>query len=321
YGSLASTLTTISLEYNDFKAVSDVASLTSLVALRNLHLKGNSISSMVVAGAAVPTFPPSLQYLDVSYNSIRDWSFVDALAIRFPGLSGLRIAHNPVYDLGDADAKAPSAEESHMLTIGRLAGLKTLNFTQIGSEDRKNAEIFYLSRLAKQLAAVPESAEPGIITLHPRYAELCSIHGEPDVVRRSGVNPSFLEARLITVHIHNHRNQSRKTARIPKAFDIYSVKSIAGKLFRISPLRLRLIWETDEWDPVADFADTGDSSDEEEETLAASAADAHRLHDGGPPSESHRGRWVKREVELRDSPKQLGYCVDGMDVRIRIEPT
>ncbi|RCI15368.1 hypothetical protein L249_6757 [Ophiocordyceps polyrhachis-furcata BCC 54312] len=321
YGSLASTLTTINLEYNDFRSVSDLASLTSLVALRNLHLKGNSISNMVASGVAVPTFPPSLQYLDVSYNHIRDWSFVDALAIRFPGLTGLRITHNPVYDLGDADAKAPSAEESHMLTIGRLAGLKSLNFTQFGTEDRKNAEIFYLSRIAKQLAAVPESAGPGIIALHPRYAELCSIHGEPDVVRRSGINPSFLEARLITVHFYNHRDQSRRKACIPKAFDIYSVKSIAGKLFRLSPLRLRLIWETDEWDPVANFEDAGHSSDEDEDALAGSAVDPYHRNDGGPPPESQPGRWVKREVELRDSPKQLGYCVDGMDVRIRVEPT
>lgn len=31
------------------------------------------------------------------------------------------------------------------------------------------------------------------------------------------------------------------------------------------------------------------------------------------------GRWIEREVELKDGPKQLGYCVDGLDVSIRIE--
>ncbi|PFH59252.1 hypothetical protein XA68_12623 [Ophiocordyceps unilateralis] len=322
YRSLASTLTTINLEYNDFRAVSDLASLTSLTALRNIHLKGNAITDMVASGATAPTFPPSVQYLDLSYNNIREWSFVDALSTRFPGLTGLRIAHNPVYDQGDADAKAPSSEESRMLTIGRLANLKSLNFTQITVEDRKNGEIFYLSRIAKQLATVPEFAEPTVIALHPRYAELCRIHGDPDIIRRTGVNPSFLESRLITVHFSLHQSHTRKTARIPKAFDMYSVKGIAGKLLGLSPLRFRLVWETDEWDPIAGYDEAGESSDEEE-ALSDSVAYAEHHHRGEeepPPSESQSGRWVKREVELRDSPKQLGYCVDGIDVRIRVEP-
>ncbi len=31
------------------------------------------------------------------------------------------------------------------------------------------------------------------------------------------------------------------------------------------------------------------------------------------------GRWVKREVELKDGPRQFGYCVDGLEARIRVE--
>ncbi|PHH80081.1 hypothetical protein CDD80_2923 [Ophiocordyceps camponoti-rufipedis] len=317
YRSLTSTLTTLNLEYNDFRAVSDLATLADLTALRNLHLKGNAIVNMAAPDASAPIFPLSLQYLDVSYNDIRDWSFVDALATSFPGLNGLRIAHNPVYDHGwDQDDKTPfSSEESHMLTIGRLASLQTLNFTQIKAQDRKNAEIFYLSRIAKQLAAVPEPAEPSVIALHPRYRHLCSVHGSPDVIRRSGVNPAFLESRLITVHFHLARSHASATARIPKACDMYSVKGAAGKLLGVSPLRLRLIWETDEWDPVAGCEAIGESSDEEDDVDDPS----RRPPPGEPSSGTLSGRWVKREVELRDSPKQLGYCVDGMDVRIRVE--
>lgn len=287
------------------------------MALRNLHLKGNNIAGMAAPGSAAPTFPPSVRYLDVSYNKIREWSFVDALSTHFPGLTGLRIAHNPVYDRQDAETKTPSSEESHMFTIGRFANLKSVNFTQVRPDDRRNAEIFYLSRIAKQLASVPETAEHAILALHPRYSELCTIYGEPDVIRRHEVNPSFLEARLITVSFHC-QGRGKRTSRIPKAFDIYSVRGIAGKLFGLSPLRIRLIWETGEWDPVANYDEqVGESSDEDE--FSADVADGSRVDMQEAQAKGGSGRWSKREIELKDGPRQLGYCVDGLDVCIRVE--
>ncbi|KND95341.1 Tubulin-specific chaperone E [Tolypocladium ophioglossoides CBS 100239] len=323
YRNLTSTLTSINLEYNDFHAMSDLASLTALKALRNLHLKGNSITGMAAPGTTAPIFPPSLQYLDVSYNDIQEWSFVDALSAHFPGLAGLRLAHNPVHDKHGGETKAPSSEESHMFTIGRVASLTSVNFTQIKPADRTNAEMFYLSRIAKQLATVPESAEHTILALNPRYAKLCKIYGEPDVIRRNEVNPSFLEARLVSVSFRHEGKGQQKTSRIPKSFDIYAVKGIAGKLFGLSPLRLRLIWETGEWDPVAGYDERdGESSDEGDSVLVEAAGQGGG--DDHPEGEDKyakdkSGRWVKREVELTDGPKQLGYCVDGLDVTVRIE--
>jgi hypothetical protein len=233
-------------------------------------------------------------------------------------LVGLRIGHNPFYDAVDADAKASSSEESHMFTVARLASLKSLNFSQVTPADRTNAEMFYLSRIGKQLAAAPEEAEAEVLALHPRYAELCEIYGAPNVVRRLEVNPAFLEARLITVGFHLDGGEERAT-KIPKSYDIYAVKGVAGKLFDMSPLKLSLIWETGEWDPVAGFDDQeGDSSDEEdaEEERERKEVDKNAADEDntGKP-----GRWVKREVELKDGPRQLGYCVDGLDVKIRVE--
>ncbi|UNI14718.1 hypothetical protein JDV02_001319 [Purpureocillium takamizusanense] len=327
YGSLTRTLTSINLEYNGFTAVSDLASLASLSALRNLHLKGNSIKEMTAPNASTTIFPHSLKYLDVSYNKIEDWSFVDALATHFPGITGLRIAHNPVYDAQkDGDTKtASSAEESHMFTIARLAGLKSVNFTHIQHADRTNAEMFYLSRIARQLAAVPESAEQSVLAQHPRWAELCDMYGEPDVVRRSEVNPLFLEARLVTVRFHYEDGSGtarKRTTRIPRSFDIYAVKGIAGKLFGVSPLTVRLVWETGEWDPVAQYDERdGESSDEDDDDDDADMVGGTPSEDNEDYSRERAGRWIKREVELRDGPKQLGYCVDGQDVDIRVEVT
>ncbi|KAJ3500333.1 hypothetical protein NM208_g17167 [Fusarium decemcellulare] len=317
YGSLTSTLTSINLEINEFTSFVDISTLTKLTALRNIHLKGNNISAIAPEGSEAPVFPASVQYLDVSWNNIQSWTFVDQLPKHFSGLTALRIGHNPFYDAVDIDAKASSAEESHMLAVARLASLKSLNFSVITPADRTNAEMFYLSRIAKQLAAVPEDGEAEVLALHPRYAELCEMYGEPNIVRRLEVNPAFLEARLITVGFHVNGGEEKVT-QVPKSFDIYAVKGVAGKLFGLSPLKLGLIWETGEWDPVAGFDEQeGDSSDEEEaeEERERQGIETHAAEGtAGKP-----GRWVKREVELKDGPRQLGYCVDGMDVKIRVE--
>ncbi|UZP32702.1 hypothetical protein NXS19_000518 [Fusarium pseudograminearum] len=318
YGSLLSTLTSINLEINEFTTFADISTLTSLTSLRNIHLKGNNITAIALEGVEGPIFSESVQYLDVSYNNIQSWTFVDQIPKHFPGLVGLRIGHNPFYDAVDADAKSSSSEESHMFTVARLASLKSLNFSQVTAADRTNAEMFYLSRIGKQLAAAPENAEAEILALHPRWAELCEIYGAPSIMRRSEVNPSFLEARLITVSFHR-RGEDERVTRIPKSYDIYAVKGVAGKLLGLSPLKLALIWETGEWDPVAGFDDQeGESSDEEEaeEERERKEVDANAADED---SASKPGRWVKREVELRDGPRQLGYCVDGLDVKIRVE--
>lgn len=62
------------------------------------------------------------------------------------------------------------------------------------------------------------------------------------------------------------------------------------------------MWETGEWDPVADYQDEVDSSDEEE------------MHGG-----DERGMWVKREVELDGGTREVGFWVEGMEATIRVE--
>src|SRR4051812_4214710 len=56
---LTSSLTSLNLEYNDFTAFSDLASLAALGSLRSLHLKGNNIAQVVdpESDAPPPVFP------------------------------------------------------------------------------------------------------------------------------------------------------------------------------------------------------------------------------------------------------------------------
>ncbi|KAI2618472.1 Thioesterase/thiol ester dehydrase-isomerase [Hypoxylon sp. NC1633] len=328
---LSSTLVSLNLEFNSFIAIANFASLAGLTSLRNLHLKGNYISTITQdTSHTPPVFSASLKYLDLSYNQVSSWAFVDSLPACFPGLTSLRFSHNPIYDNPDPEFSTQSktiTEEAYMFTVGRLANIKTLNFGTISNSDRQDAEMFYLARIAKHLAAVPESQEAEITKHHGRYAELCELYGPPAVNRRKEINPAFLEARLVTVHFSfqstgKEGSVIERTSRIPKSFDIYAVKGIAGKLFGARPLNLRLIWETGEWDPVAGFDDeVEDSSDEEEDRNGEKESEVENTTnlDEGTQPESKTGKWVKREVELQDGPRQLGFCVDGLEAQIRVE--
>ncbi|EAA29675.2 RNI-like protein [Neurospora crassa] len=341
--SFTSTLVSLNLEFNEFTSLEDITALTSISTLRNLHLKGNSISTIMSSPSKeVPVFGKSLQYLDMSYNKVSDWSFVDALLDVFPGLTSLRFSHNPIYENPgledgavletDSSKKGTAAsDEAFMLMVARLPSIRTLNFSNITAADRTNAEMYYLSRIARQLSTTAEAEEAQVLARHRRWAELCDLYGEPVVSRQQDINPNYLEARLITVHFYLaepassesgvNTSTEERIVQIPKSFDIYAVKGIAGRMFGLPPLKLRLVWETGEWDPVGGFDDhDGDSSEDEEiEAERERRQDDAASLAGTSIAGKKGGRFVRREVELKDGPRQFGYCVDGLEAKLRVE--
>lgn len=57
---------------------------------------------------------------------------------------------------------------------------------------------------------------------------------------------------------------------LPRTVGIYKLKGLVGKMFGLRPMSLRLVWETDEWDPVPGLDDDDDwgVSDEEEDEVS-----------------------------------------------------
>lgn len=111
-----------------------------------------------------------------------------------------------------------------------------------------------------------------------------------------------------------------KTAEIPRTVSVYKVKGVAGRLFGIRPLSCRLMYETGEWDPVG--GEEGDEwscseSDDDDEV----GVDGGEVGNGGAErEEKNRGKWVRREVELVDGTREVGFWVEGMEARVRVEP-
>lgn len=232
------------------------------------------------------------------------------------------MSHNPLYATSEDSEASGNADEGWMLTLARLGKLTSLNFSNITAADRSNAEMFYLSRIARQIAEVPESDKDSIVANHKRYAELCEKYGAPTIVRKTAgtINPGFLEARLIRItfcfQAAFNDGQTQKitlSKEVPKSFDVYRVKGIVGKMFGIQPLGLRLIWETGEWDPVAGYEEEDDSDEDEDEEREEKIVDPEKQ------AIREKGRWMKRQVEIEESTRLIGNCVDGSEATIRVE--
>lgn len=248
-----------------------------------------------------------------------------------------------------------TVDEAFMLTLARLASVTTVNYSKVSNQDRTNGELYYLSLIGKELSAFPESQERSILAQHPRYSELCDIYGPPAIKRagdpaRGGaaVNPRSLAARLVNFRFYlspsaqfpervrkdDNGGIQEHAQEIPRTFDIYRVKAIVSRIFGLQPLSFRLIWETEEWDPV-DEANVGedewDSGAEEEdaegegETNAEDAKEEKGEKTGTDTDTVVTGedgnKFVKREVELVDSTRQVGFLFsdDLREARVRVE--
>lgn len=191
--------------------------------------------------------------------------------------------------------------------------------------------MYYLSRIAKAMADVPETEVTNITSQHPRFAELCNIYGAPTVTRKAAmaVDPNSIAARLITFTFyfplspseHESAEPVARTKMIPRAFDIYRLKGIVGRLFGKKPMSLKLTWESGELDPVAGYEEEWDSSDEEEIVEGENNDQLHRKREDAMSADElvKTGKWVRREVELVDSTREVGFWIDGKEARVRVE--
>lgn len=335
---ISNTITTLTLDNNQFQSLSSIQHLTALPNLTHLSLQGNKIrsarsSSPGSEGDELPRFSSSLTELDLSRNEIGSWSFVNLLPEIFPGLTALRISRNPLYkeplDYPSDPDTIPvpmTIDEAYMLTLSRLSSLESLNYTSITPQDRYNGELYYLSRIAKELSGSAPSEEQAVLASHPRYHELCELHGAPVINRVStteigGINPKSLEAQLITFTFYmpaSVREDTVHKIEIPKSFDIYRVKAIVSRRFSLTPLRFKLMWETEEWDPVDETKigeDEWDSEDEMEEAGEESAKTARATDN------DDNNKYVRREVELTDSTREVGFWFssDAREAKVRVE--
>lgn len=109
--------------------------------------------------------------------------------------------------------------------------------------DRQSAETYYLSIIARELSAVPEKEASTVISWHPRFAELCSIYGEPAIKRAtsSSFHPDSLASGMIRctlrlddgVQLGVLETERIKERQIPRSFTVYNMLGVFGMEFGI----------------------------------------------------------------------------------------
>ncbi|KAJ5659779.1 Leucine-rich repeat typical subtype [Penicillium longicatenatum] len=337
---LANSITSLNLEGNSITSISALRHLAALPHLGHLSVRWNNISTILEdSNDAAPDFhfPKSVFSLDLSRNNITSWKFLNHLPILFPGLTTLRVSTNPLYDeppLPPSIAAATSTlgasnpmtvDEAFMLTLARFPStLHMLNYSIISPQDRLNAEMYYLSLIGKELSATSEAEEERVLATHPRYAELCELYGEPRITRavesdgssKRIIHPRSVAARLVKMAFSLSPHPTQILVKeIPHSFNTYQLKALVSRLFDLPPYGFELVWETDEWDPVAKVT-------VDEEDWAEDSEDEMPQPSHVESTSEDFSRFVRREVELVDSTRDIGFLFQGetgeMKIRVNV---
>lgn len=302
----------LDLSGNRFESFTALRALAGLPQLGTLLLKGNSVGANTTnQHKPDDTHFDMVSELELRDNKIASWSFFNTLPAIFPAMKHIRIAGNPLYrDLKSAEGKALSTDDGYMLTIARLPQLELLNYSKITDKERLNAETYYLGQIAIGLSNANEQQREVVLAGNPRYQALCEEYGEPTISTKPKVNEvdlNSLAARLVNITFIPYSSKlqpcSEWTEEVPKSLNTYALLGIVGKRISVMPLKLRLVWETGERDPVRDEGSEApewwDSSDED--------------------TDAEGGEWTAREVELVPGTRPLGTYMEGRTARVRVE--
>jgi hypothetical protein len=198
----------------------------NLKGLENLNIADNQISTIL---------PPkskfgSLKVLNMNRNRVNTWKEIHLLN-SFPQLVEIRVAGNPVCEA------VPITERSTIL-VGRLKNALRLNGSEINEKSRRDAECYYLTLAHKDLK-LENFAE-----LHPRYQELCALHGTPVDAKME----TTVADRLIVVKLLHPETKELVEKKIPKQTIIRSFKTIVARTLWPTgwqkAIRGTLVWTT-----------------------------------------------------------------------------
>jgi len=155
------------------------------------------------------------------------------------------------------------------IVIARLPRLRVLDGTSVSQHQRVDAELLYLSRVARE--SFPSDAAR--VAAHPRWAELCEAHGTPDVTSDKKNKDDKLKNHLIEISASfsvDSPPQSTEAMRLTK-----TVKVLPSTPLRILRLRLLKLFkaprraECELWIRMADgehvpLGDLGGTDDDKE---------------------------------------------------------
>ncbi|KAL8748356.1 MAG: hypothetical protein Q9184_007366 [Pyrenodesmia sp. 2 TL-2023] len=349
------TLTRLDLTSCDITTLESLRFISCTPNLHTLVLRSNPLTSLSTTTTTTPPITFSaLRTLDLTSTLLPSLPSLSPIPTTFRLLSSLQTLHTPLQT---------SHPSSRLLTIARLPTLTTLNNTPIPARERLNAELYYQNLIANLLlSATTPAQEAQIHAEHPQWQYLCSQHGEPEsiIIKRLHhdthlpVNQSptngapAASSSSTTQRKENHQEEyprmclahhlttftihtspplppSTHTLTLPTLLTVYALKGLIGRLLSRPPLSLRLILETDEFDPVpaSKPADNDWSCSESSSSEAGDDDDDDREgreRNRRERQERKKTLWARREIEMVDSVRKVADWMDGeREVRVRVE--
>lgn len=196
--------------------------------IKTLILSQNQLTSISPQRASsMSTKLESVEKLSLIGNALQNWNDLESLVEWLPKVKDLSIGEEGNYQFLQSIPK----EERRLLVIARLDFLESLNHAIISLFERKDAELFYLSRLEREIDKM--TAEE-VNRWHPNWTRLSRKHGKKNAME-SLARPAreTLSSRMIQVRIRLCRKEPIKTEPY-----IESEKSVTIKLLQSAPLRL-----------------------------------------------------------------------------------
>ncbi|KAI1616798.1 hypothetical protein EDD37DRAFT_61316 [Exophiala viscosa] len=309
-------VTTLILDNNRFRDLSSLPDITSLLPnITSISLQSNEISQL---GLETARRFGSLETLNLAGNRIDSYAFVDALPSLFPNLTSLRISRNPLHERSHNGSQqqqsAASDSTSYYLTLARLPGLKSLNYTTITPRDREEGEIYYLSVVEKEIRALLDTDANSSVEqkaklacdMHPLYTTLCAKYDREDMVQVfvESMNkpasqsagrpkteldiyaPGTLGSRLVDACFYIPESESESTENgmfqrlLPTTVSVYRLKSLVARHFGLHALQFRLVYESHEYDPVEPISVTTRNTKGKEDWDAWGEWDVDSDHEG-----------------------------------------
>lgn len=187
------------------------------------HLKKVILSNNKISRIFQEDVIPSLESLSLENTDLSDWQSIDALD-HFPQLKEVRVKNVPLLEnLSDLS--------SRYTLIGRLSHIEKLNGSEIRTNERKDAEKYYLQQCHAQFVVLQSDAEKEqFASIHPRYQALLEQYGEPQMSGNTD-EPSTLAGGLIKIILSKDGEQHQKE--LPSTMTLANLKTIISHLFKI----------------------------------------------------------------------------------------
>lgn len=182
--------------------------------------------------------PRKIQHISLNSNALQSWTDLENLDAWCMGLQSLSLTAENCPFLASLDLR-----DVRPLIIGRLPHLQFLNHATISQTERRDAELYYLSRASKEVFDLNTAQQN---QLHPRLQGLRKMHdrqeeGKDESNDRQQDQKSTLRNKLLPIKIYVSTSiPTSKSPFItsPQTTDSAQTKSIEVNLLATTPVRL-----------------------------------------------------------------------------------